>query len=72
MTIAVTLPDGVKQIVYDPISRFTAVYYRTGAVDYFHGVAWTDFSAVASSATPLAVVSTTLTGKYKTNSGAHG
>jgi len=72
MTIAVTLPDGVKQIVYDPISRFTAVYYRTGAVDYFHGVSWTDFSAVASSATPLATVSTNLSGKYKTTNGAHG
>ena len=72
MTVAVTLPNGIKQIVYDPISRFTAVYYRTGAVDYFHGVAWTDFSAIASSATPLAAVSTNLSGKYKTTSGERG
>jgi hypothetical protein len=38
-------------------------------VDYFYGVQWGDFSAVASSTAPLAAVQTNLAAKYKVSSG---
>jgi hypothetical protein len=68
-SIEAVLPDGVKRIVYDAAARTTLVYYATGGVDYFYGVQWGDFSAVASSTAPLAAVQTNLVAKYKVSSG---
>jgi hypothetical protein len=66
---AAGLSDGVKRIVYDAAARTALVYYATGAVDYFYGVQWGDFSAVASSTAPLAAVQTNLVAKYKVSKG---
>lgn len=71
MTINVALLNGVKQISWDPLTRMTTVYLKNGQVDYYFGVAWSDFSAIASSPVPLAQVTTSLA-KYKKASGAHG
>jgi hypothetical protein len=66
---AASLSDGVRRIVYDAAARTALVYYATGNVDYFYGVQWGDFSAVASSTAPLAAVQTNLVAKYKVSSG---
>jgi hypothetical protein len=68
-SLEATLSNGVKRIIYDAAARTALVYYMTGAVDYFYGVQWGDFSAVASSTAPLAAVQTNLTAKYKVSSG---
>jgi hypothetical protein len=69
MALEAVLSGGVKRIVYDAAARTALVYYATGAVDYFYGVQWGDFSAVASSAAPLAAVQTNLTSKYRVSGG---
>jgi hypothetical protein len=69
MAIEALLANGVKRIVYDAAARTALVYYTTGGVDYFYGVQWGDFSAVAASSAPLAAVQTNLVAKYKVSSG---
>lgn len=66
--ISAALSDGVKKIDYDAAARTATVYYATGAIDYFQGVSWDDYSAVASSTAPLAIV-TAKFAKYKASKG---
>jgi hypothetical protein len=71
MAIDVTLSDGIKHIQWNP-GGYVAVYYNTGAVDYFHNVSWSDFVAVTTAAIPSNAVKTNLSGKYRVTGGAHG
>jgi hypothetical protein len=69
MAIEALLSNGVKRIIYDAAAQTALVYYATGSVDYFYGVQWGDFSAVAASPAPLAAVKANLTAKYRASSG---
>ena len=68
MIITALLSDGVKHIDYDAASRTATVFYANGAIEYFQGVSWDDFSAVASSKTPAAVVAANFS-KYTSSKG---
>jgi hypothetical protein len=69
MAIEVLLTGINGRAVYDATARTALVYYPNGNVDYFYGVQWGDFEAVAASAIPLAAAQTSLTAKYKASSG---
>jgi hypothetical protein len=69
MAIEVLLTGINGRAVYDAAARTALVYYPNGNVDYFYGVQWGDFEAIASSATPLAAVQTNLVTKYRVSSG---
>jgi hypothetical protein len=67
--ISAVLSDGVKRVDYDAMARTAMVYYSSGAVEYFQGVAWTDFSTVTASTAPLASVQANFVAKYKSSKG---
>ena len=66
--ISAVLSDGVRKIDYDAAARTATVYYATGDIEYFQGVAWGDYSTVAVSSTPAVTVSATLS-KYRSFKG---
>jgi hypothetical protein len=69
MALEYVLSDGVQRIVHDAAAHTATVYYATGGIDYFYGVQWSDFSAVAASPAPLQAVKANLIPKYRVSSG---